>query len=242
VPATEQDVVDLQAALDEIYGCYGQARRHHFKQELLVLDVDLSPRPSSKRAEGSERGSMGRCRSKTGRKLVRVRAADTQETIWETVASGRTAESLPVLQEAISEAEHLLGLEGESNQARAKRARTEIRLDSGWGGEKMITWWLSRGYQVTGKFKSSGRVRKLVGAVTTWHATSSPGREVAPVPKPVTFVRPLQQYAVRTCAGYLGHLFSKSKAAPIQWPSSPILHVRQDAPIRKLKNNQANAQ
>lgn len=62
----------------------------------------------------------------------------------------------------------------------------------------MITWLLERGYQVTGKFKSSGRVRKLVGAVTTWHPTSSPGREVAPVPKPIAFVRPLQQYAVRT--------------------------------------------
>jgi hypothetical protein len=62
----------------------------------------------------------------------------------------------------------------------------------------MITWLLERGYQFTGKFKSSGRVRKLVSAVTTWHPTSSPGRKVAPVPRPVTFVRPLQQYAVRT--------------------------------------------
>ena len=196
--ATEQDVADLQAALGEIFGCYGQARRHHFKQELLVLDVDLSPLPASKRAEGSERGYMGRCRSKTGRKLVRVRAANTQETIWETVASGRTAESLPVLKEAILAAEYLLGLEGESKSAQAKRARTEIRLHSGWGGEAMITWLLERGYQVTGKFKSSGRGRKLVEPVTTWHATSSPGREVAPVPQPVTFVRPLQQDAVRT--------------------------------------------
>jgi len=196
--ATEQDVADLQAALGEIYGCYGQARRHPFKQELLVLDVDLSPLPASKWAEGSERGYMGRCRSKTGRKLVRVRAANTQETIWETVVTGRTAESLAVLQEAIQGAEHLLGLEGESKQAKAKRARTEIRLDSGWGGEAMITWLLERGYQVTGKFKSSGRVRKLVSVVTTWHPTSSPEREVAPVPKPIAFVRPLQQYAVRT--------------------------------------------
>lgn len=96
---------------------------------------------------------MGRCRSKTGRKLVRVRAADTQETIWETVTSGRTAESLAVLQEAIQAAEHLLGLEGESKQAKAKRVHTEIRLDSGWGGEAMITWLLERGYQITGKWK-----------------------------------------------------------------------------------------
>ncbi len=196
--ATEQDVADLQAALGEIFSCYGQARRHPFNREFLILDVDLSPLPASKRAEGSERGYMGRYRSKTGRKLVRVRAADTQETIWETVTSGRAAESLSVLQEAILAAEHLLGLEEESKQARAKRAHTEIRLDSGWGGEAMITWLLERGYQITGKFKSSGRVRKLVSALTTWYPTSSPGREVAPVPKPVAFVRPLQQYAVRT--------------------------------------------
>src|SRR5512135_2177779 len=166
--ATEQDVADLQAALGEIYGCYGQARRHDFKQKLLVLDVDLSPLPASKRAEGSERGYMGRCRSKTGRKLVRVRAADTQETIWETVAPGRTAESLSVLQEAIQAAEHLLGLAGEREQVKAKRARTEIRLDSGWGSEAIITWLLERGYQVTGKFKSSGRVRKLTPGITLW--------------------------------------------------------------------------
>jgi hypothetical protein len=61
--ATQQDVADLQAALGEIYGCYGQARRHPFKRELLVLDVDLSPLPASQRAEGSQRGYMGRCRS-----------------------------------------------------------------------------------------------------------------------------------------------------------------------------------
>src|SRR5512135_2397861 len=49
--AMEADVSDLQAALGEIYGCYGQARRHDFKQKLLVLDVDLSPLPASRRAE-----------------------------------------------------------------------------------------------------------------------------------------------------------------------------------------------
>jgi hypothetical protein len=39
-------------------------------------------------------------------------------------------------------------------------------------------------------------VEKSVGE--RGYPTSSLGREVAPVPKPVTFVRPLQQYAVRT--------------------------------------------
>ncbi len=89
-------------------------------------------------------------------------------------------------------------MDGEGQEVQRKRARTEIRLDSGWGSEGMITWLLSRGYQVTGKFKASGRVRKLVRGITQWHPTSSPGREVAAVPEPIEFVRPLAQYAVRT--------------------------------------------
>jgi hypothetical protein len=164
----------------------------------LVLDVDLSPLPASKHAEGSERGYMGRCRSKTGRKLVRVRAAATQEIVWETVISGRMVESLPILKEAIYAMESRLGLQGEDAETVKKRGRTEIRLDSGWGSEPIITWLLERGYQVTGKFRSAGRVRKLVRGISTWQPTSSPGREVAEVPQPVAFVRPLAQYAVRT--------------------------------------------
>jgi hypothetical protein len=196
--ATEQDVADVQAALDELFGSYSHSRHHEFTRDLLVLDVDLSPLPASKHAEGSERGYMGRNRSKTGRKLVRVRVADTQEIVWETVITGRRVESLPILQEAICGMESRLGLGGAGADTVKKRERTEIRLDSGWGSGPNITWLLERGYQVTGKFKSAGRVRKLVRGISTWLPTSSPGREVAEVPSPVSFVRPLAQYAVRT--------------------------------------------
>ena len=68
--ATEQDVADVQAALDELFRAHSQSRQHDFERDFLVLDVDLSPLPASKSAEGSERGYMGRCRSKTGRKKV----------------------------------------------------------------------------------------------------------------------------------------------------------------------------
>jgi hypothetical protein len=196
--AQDADVADLAAALAELFAQYSQARQHAFDKELLVLDVDLSPLPASKHAQGSERGYLGRSRSKTGRKLIRVRAAATGEIVWETVISARSVESLPVLQEAIQAAEHRLGLKGDSEEVQHKRARTEIRLDSSWGSEAMITWLLERGYQVTGKFKSNGRVRKLVRGITAWSPTSSPGREVAVVPHPVEFMRPLLQYAVRT--------------------------------------------
>jgi hypothetical protein len=196
--ATEADVSALRAAVAETFGRYSQACRHDWSREPLLLDLDLSPLPTSQHAQGATRGYMGRCRSKTGRKLVRVRAAASQETVWETVVAGNTVETLVVLQEAVTEAERLLGLSGEEEAVQAKRARTEIRLDGGWGTAANITWLLERGYQVTGKFKSTSRVRKLVQGISQWQPTSSPGREVAAVPTPVPFVRSLAQYAVRT--------------------------------------------
>ncbi len=55
--ARDADVADLGAAIAELFGQDSQARQHAFDQELLVLDVDLSPLPASKHAEGSERGT-----------------------------------------------------------------------------------------------------------------------------------------------------------------------------------------
>jgi hypothetical protein len=196
--ATAQDVADLRQVVEAAFVQHSQARRHAFDQEVLVLDLDLSPLPASKRAEGAERCYMGRYRSKTGRKLVRVRAAQYQETVWEDVRPGRTVETLAVVQAAVEAAERLLRLDGDRPEARAKRARTEWRLDSGWGSDAVVNWLLGRDYQVTGKMKASSRVRKLIPGITAWEPTASEGREVAVVPTPVAYARPTHQYAVRT--------------------------------------------
>lgn len=195
---TEADLSALREAIGDLFAQYSQARRHNFHQAILVLDVDLSPLPASRLAEGAERAYMGHSRLKTGRKLVRVRAAQYQETVWEEVRPGRTCESVAVLQAVLEQAEQRLGMAGDSAEAQAKRANTEIRLDSAWGSDGVIAWLLERGYQVTGKLKSTLRVRKLVQGISAWQDTSSPGRVVAPVPHPLTFARPLAQYAVRT--------------------------------------------
>ena len=196
--ATDADVTALRQVVEASFVQDSQTRRHDFGQAVLGLDVDLSPLPTSKRAEGATRGSMGRCRSKTGRKLVRVRAADARETVWEEVLPGNTVETLAVVQQAVAAVERLLELEDDTPAVQAKRARVEFRLDSGWGSEAIINWLLTRGYQVTGKFKSTARVQKLVRPITAWEPTTSPGREVAPVPAPVALARPCAQYAVRT--------------------------------------------
>lgn len=87
--------------------------------------------------------------------------------------------------------------------------------------DRVITWLLARGYQVTGKFKSSSRVRKLVQEIGEWQETSSPGREVALVKRPVPFACPLAQYAVRTpsaekaCGYYYAVLFTSLLQRPM---------------------------
>jgi hypothetical protein len=196
--ATAADVAALRTVVEASWQVYSATRHQDFAREILVLDLDLSPLPASRRAEGSERGYMGRCRSKTGRKLVRVRAAASQETLWEEVVPGRTVETPAVVQQAVAAVERLLGLTEETPETVAQRARIEWRLDSGWGSEETINWLLARGYQVTGKFKAYSRVQKLVHAITAWEPTASPGREVAAVPAPVPLARPCVQYAVRT--------------------------------------------
>lgn len=196
--ATGADVAALRGMAEAQFRRHSQTRRHDLVKNILVLDLDLSPLPTSKRCEGAERGYFGRCRSKTGRKLVRVRAADYDELVWEDVVPGKTAETLLTLQAAVQATERILGLDGADAATMAKRARLEWRLDSGWGSEEMLNWLLERGYQMTGKFKSPSRVKKLVQGITAWQPTSSPGREVAPVPKPVALAKPTQQYAVRT--------------------------------------------
>ncbi len=107
---------------------------------------------------------------------MRVRAGPYHETVWEAIRRGRTLEGLDLLKEAVTEAERVLGLAGDDDVTRVKRARTEIRLDSSWGSTAAINWLLEQGYQVTTKFKSSSRVKKLVGLIQDWQPTASPGR------------------------------------------------------------------
>src|SRR5919202_3993610 len=125
--ATDQDVADLRGAVEALLQQHSQTCRHDFTQALLVLDLDLSPLPTRTRGEGVERGYMGRNRAKTGRKLVRVRAA-TGETLWEDILPGRTVEDLAVVQMAVGAVERLLGLADDTVTVQAQRGHVEWRL------------------------------------------------------------------------------------------------------------------
>lgn len=109
-----------------------------------------------------------------------MRAAGDRETIWEDVLPGKEVETLAVVQATVTTTEGLLGLGG--------------------GTEEIINWLLGRGYQVTGKFTSTSRVRKLGKPMSQGEATSSVGRDVTIVPEPAELGLPVAQYAGCTVA------------------------------------------
>ena len=83
---------------------YGQTPHHRYAERLLWVDVDITPLPIGAKAEGSERTWMGRNRSKTGRKTLRVTARDYREILHETLLQGK-ASAVPALQTALREIE-----------------------------------------------------------------------------------------------------------------------------------------
>jgi hypothetical protein len=170
---------------------YGQTPHHRYAERLLWVDVDVTPLPIGAQAEGSERTWMGRNRSKTGRKTLRVTASDYREILHETLLRGK-ASAVPALKTALSTVETRLGW------TRERRQRIVLRLDGGFGTTAVLNWLLSRGYQVVAKISHSGRIRKLRQALGPWQPTSSPGRDIAAVLRPHRFCRTTRQWVIRT--------------------------------------------
>ena len=164
---------------------------HRFHDTQLWVDIDLTPMPIGAKAEGSERPWMGRNRSKTGRKTLRITASQYREILYETLLRGK-ATAVPALKAALLEVETHLGW------TRERRAQIVVRLDGGFGTTEVLNWLLSRGYQVVAKISNQGRVQKLRQAIGPWQPTSSPGREIAAVLKPHRFCRATRQWVIRT--------------------------------------------
>jgi hypothetical protein len=138
-----------------------------------------------------ERAWMGRHRSKTGRKTLRLTASASRQIVHETLVRGK-ASAVPTLKAALEELEAKLGW------TRERRQRLVIRLDGGFGPTAVLNGLLSRGYQVVAKISHSGRGRQLRQQSGPWQPTSSPGREIAPALAPLRFCRTTRQWVIRT--------------------------------------------
>jgi Transposase DDE domain group 1 len=188
---TAENVAQLEKVSWYYLKRYGVTPHHRFHDTRLWVDIDLTPMPIGAKAEGSERTWMGRNRSKTGRKTLRITASQYREILHETLLRGKET-AFPALKRALQEVESRLGW------TRERRAQIVVRLDGGFGTTEVLNWLLSRGYQVVAKISNRGRVQKLRQAIGPWQPTSSPGREMAVVLRPHRFCRTTRQWVIRT--------------------------------------------
>jgi Transposase DDE domain group 1 len=187
---TRENVAQLERVSWSDLKRYGATPRPRFAEHLLWVDVDLTPLPIGAKAEGSERTWMGRNRSKTGRKTLRITASPYREILHETLLRGKET-AVPALHSALQEGETHLGW------TREQRTRIVLRMDGGFGTTDVLNWVLSRGYQVVAKISHSGRVGKLRQSIGPWQPTSSPGREIAAGLHPHRFCRVTRQWVIR---------------------------------------------
>ena len=180
---------------------YGATPHHRFHDTRWWVEIDLTPMPIGAKAEGSERTWMGRNRSKTGRKTLRITASPYREILHETLLRG-TATAVPALQAALLEVETPLGWR------RERRAQMVLRLEGGFGTTEIRNWLLSRGSQVVAKISNHGRVQKLRHAIGPWQPTSSPGREMAAIVRPHRFCRATRQWVMRTPQAHGGYHYA----------------------------------
>jgi Transposase DDE domain group 1 len=188
---TAENVAQLEKVSWYYLKRYGVTPHHRFHDTRLWVDIDLTPMPIGAKAEGSERTWMGRNRSKTGRKTLRITASQYREILHETLLRGKET-AVPALKSALQEVESRLGW------TRERRAQIVVRLDGGFGTTEVLNWLLSRGYQVVAKISNRSRVQKLRQAIGPWQPTSSPGREMAAVLRPHRCCRTTRQWVIRT--------------------------------------------
>jgi hypothetical protein len=198
---TAENVAQLERVSRYYLKSYGVTSRHPFHEEQLWVDADVTPMPIGPKADGSERAWMGRHRSQTGRKTLRITASASREIVHETLWRGK-ASAVPALKAALVELESQLGW------TREVRQRIVIRLDGGFGTTAVLNGLLSRGYQVVAKISHSGRVRQLRQQVGPWQPTSSEGREIAAVLAPLRFCRTTRQWVIRTPKAKEGYQYA----------------------------------
>jgi Transposase DDE domain group 1 len=198
---TAENVVQLHKVSWYYLKRYGATPRHRFHDTRLWVDIDLTPMPIGAKAEGSERTWMGRNRSKTGRKTLRLTASQYREILHETLLRGK-ATAVPALKTALLEVETHLGW------SRDRRAQIVLRLDGGFGTTEVLNWLLSRGYQVVAKISNHGRVHKLRQHLGSWEPTSSPGRAMAAIMRPHRFCRATRQWVIRTPQAHGGYHYA----------------------------------
>ena len=195
--STPATVASLEAALAQVR--LKQGRRHLTSadgQEGIRVDIDVSPLPIGKHAEGSKKGYIPKKQNTYTRQLARMVCGETQEIFSQALYAGNTR-SAAVFKPMLGKLETALRLDTVE-----KRRRVRLRFDAGFGTDANINYALWRGYHLIGKIYASRRIQKLAASVEAWVCLPTrkgiKGREAGWVQQPHRYARRTVQVAVRT--------------------------------------------
>ena len=188
---TEAPVLQMQAALDDIYRQHA-ACRHDYTQSLQIRDSDFSGAPCGPKAAFATPGYFARPRPRVGRQIGRVVASQYDEIVCERLDPGNVqlVRALPALLDA---AETTLQLTD------PQRAQTVIRVDAGGGSVENVNTVLAGGYHYHGKDYSPDRADKASASVEEGCADPQvAGREAGWVTQgTAVYAAPVRRIAVR---------------------------------------------
>jgi hypothetical protein len=189
---TEQNVVEMHRAMEQIFRRNSQSYRHDYQQEWQLLEVDMSGRPCGRKAALASKGYFAKQRNRRGRQEGYLIGTWYEEIIVERIYEG-TTQLNRALRPLVEAAESCLELD------EAKRKRTILRIDSGGGSAEDINWALERGYRVHIKDYSGSRAAQLAKSVVQWFEDpADPARQFGWVTVDASvYVRPVRRIAVR---------------------------------------------
>jgi hypothetical protein len=178
------EVAQLRHGSEALFRQESQVLHHDFTRGWLWLDIDLTPLPISKHAEGSTKGKFNR-KNRYGRQLARVHAPQYHETLFSRVYTGNQ-ESSPAYIPTLDAIEVFLLLTS------AQKEYTILRSDAGFGSDANINYALDAGWQVLTKNKGGRRPQAFARQIADedWRPFGSE-RWVARAVVPPTYVRPI---------------------------------------------------
>ncbi len=232
---TETSVAELRRAIDTIYQREGQACRHNFDADLLVVDIDLTGLRASARAQGSTKGYFSGQRNAHGRQVVRASVPRYHETLYSKLHVGSQS-GTTVLKSTVSTVQTLLHLTPE--QCR----RVMVRTDAGFGTDGNINWALAHNFQVLVKGYNGKRAFALAQRIKSpdWYALRE-NRWVAIAPDAPRYARRTQTLILRwiTESGKTKHATLVHSLLDRDWHTIPDLFDGRGAVESEIKMDKA---
>ncbi len=143
-------IAQLRQGSQCLFQQHSQTMKHDFEKQWLMIDIDPTGLPASRRAEGSCKGYFAGRKNQYGRQLARLSVPTYHETLYSLLYPGNQ-QACTMLKPSITIAQEFLGL------TREKRRRTIIRSDAAVGTDANINWSLWLNYQVLMKGFSGSR-------------------------------------------------------------------------------------